>query len=251
MTKVPYAELKERGISYIETTDPLDGSEGAWISSDDASSLKARSWDLSEYIARHLEGVLLRNLVMFNGHMEVRARLLDSWSSQARTILADPTLLTAFTRALHALLSENVPTIDFEVLCEGFMKEWSKTMHLDQTVAALRLLPEIREKLPGTQASIALLKLGRSLEQTLSSSLLAYGDVHILALEPEITQEALSAVRTIYDPERPSAIVCEDAILRPYIRRLVELEFPRLHVVTVSELAPERLTSIEQEIELE
>lgn len=250
-TKAPDTLLGTLGVDYVAVRDPVDGGEGAWVAAERAEELPEPRWAAGEYIARHLEAVLLRNLAQFAGHVEVRERLTQSWSADARTILNNSALLTAFTRALQALLWEGVPTVDLEPLCAGFLAQRSGAASLDQTVADLRMLPGIRPRLPGAAPGTALLRLGPRLERALAERLLEYGDIHILALEPEPTQEALAAVRDGYDPAHPTALVCEDPTLRPYVRRLVELEFPDLHVLAAAELDPERLAAVEGEIELE
>ncbi|MCI0664789.1 MAG: hypothetical protein L0220_27315, partial [Acidobacteria bacterium] len=77
--------------------------------------------------------------------------------------------------------------------------------------------------------------------ELIGRSLIFQGDAALLAIEPELTQEALSAVRKVVNDQLPAStrpvILIEDWRLRPFIRKLVELEFPLLKVVAQREVA--------------
>ncbi|MCI0661599.1 MAG: hypothetical protein L0220_11040, partial [Acidobacteria bacterium] len=61
------------------------------------------------------------------------------------------------------------------------------------------------------------------------------------AIPPEETQELLSAVRVAIDqePQDKLALMTEADTIRPFVRRLIELEFPRVDVLSSRELLPE------------
>jgi type III secretion protein V len=77
----------------------------------------------------------------------------------------------------------------------------------------------------------------------------------VLALEPEPTQEALTAVRNEVANLPPTAqnpvIFCEDWRVRPFVRKLVELEFPHLQVVSRRESTDADARPVIATIELE
>jgi type III secretion protein V len=63
-----------------------------------------------------------------------------------------------------------------------------------------------------------------------------------LALEPEVTQEILSSVRAEVGNLPPTAqnpVILTTMEIRRYFRKLVELEFPHLAVLSYQELSPD------------
>jgi flagellar biosynthesis component FlhA len=91
--------------------------------------------------------------------------------------------------------------------------------------------------------------LGAELEAALSASLTPYGDRFMLALEPRVLHAVLSAVRSAND-ESPATLVTRDPLVRPYLRQVVETEFPRLHVMAEAELDASRPSTDGRIIEL-
>jgi flagellar biosynthesis component FlhA len=67
------------------------------------------------------------------------------------------------------------------------------------------------------------------------------GDAAVLALEPEVTQEALTAVRNeinrLSSRSAKPVILVDDWKIRPFVRALIEPEFPQVRVVAEREVA--------------
>jgi len=229
--------LKASGITGQDAIDPMTGMDGSFISPEDADILGEESLSAAQYIERHLEAVILANLSEFITHESVAARLKEEWEAHSRDIVTDPLVLGRFVRILRALVQESVPTVPLATLCAAFMEKARAGATLDETLEALRLLPEIQPQIPGRREG-RLFKLGSDIEDQIAAGLHPHGDEHVLALRPEPTQEILSAVRTEVGSQPLAAtLIVRSGGARRYVRRLVELEFPTLRVLSDAELA--------------
>jgi flagellar biosynthesis component FlhA len=209
--------------------------DGSFISPEDADKLGEETLSAAQYIERHLEAVILANLPEFITHESVAARLKEEWESHGRDIVADPLVLGRFVRILRALVQESVPTVPFVTLCDAFMEKARAGATLDETLEALRLLPEIQPQIPGWLEG-RLFELGSDIEDQIAAGLHPHGDEHVLALRPEPTQEILSAVRTkVGSQPLATTLRVRSGGARRYVRRLVELEFPSLRVLSDAE----------------
>jgi type III secretion protein V len=191
-----------------------------------------------DYMLRHFQSLITKNLSLFSGHQEIHDRLEADWSESAQAIAADPDKITLLTRLVRALLDEQVPTRHFSVICDELEKTREVKLGLDDLLALVRMLPEIRATLPANDPQVRLLKLSDEIETAIKDSITKEGDEHVLELEPEITQEILTAVRNEagnLEASLPIALIVGEGPVRRYTRKLMELEFPQLSVVSEEE----------------
>ena len=125
------------------------------------------------------------------------------------------------------------------------LAEWgpveNDTVMLTEYVRAA-LKRYISHKYTRGQSTLIVYLLDPQIEETVRSSVQHTSSGSYLALEPEITQEILAAVRNEVGNLPPSAqqpVVLTTMEIRRYFRKLVELEFPHLAVLSYQELSPE------------
>jgi type III secretion protein V len=243
LTLVPTTKLSELGIRFEDAVNPADGTPASWVALADAARLPDAPWDAMECAVRHLDSLIRKNLFMFAGMQEVIDKLEQTWSTAGRQIASDQALAERFTRMTQALLDEFVPMTPLEPLCDAYLAASGKGM--DELLGAARALPELRPKLPGNETGATLFELDPDVERKIEDGLMPLGDEFVLTLTPEYTQEVLTAVRNIVSPpsEGPprEAIVVREPKVRRYVRKLVELEFPQLFTLAVSELTHEAM----------
>lgn len=234
----PPADLSRRGITAAPANDPATGLDGAWIELEDkptAESQHLELWDTTQYLMRHVEAVLCKNLGEFLGHQEV-INLLEADGAMAAEFRDSHEKLTALTAVCRALLSEETPITPFREVVEIFKNLESDGVSLREIVERIRLLPSFRDRLPGSAAHHTFLPLGSTFESEIRRSLPDQQDNRlILAMLPERCQEALTAVRNRISGGSFTLVV-EDSTVRPFVRKLVELEFPNLHVLSEAEI---------------
>ncbi len=94
--------------------------------------------------------------------------------------------------------------------------------------------------------------LSTDFESTVHGGIRERKGKRFLALTPEKTQELLGSVREAISGKSTNrtALVTRTEGIRPFVRRIVELEFPRLQVISSAELRPElleRLTEAQEQ----
>lgn len=234
--------VAQLGIKGNAAVNPISGQEGFWIESEDLDKVGAQKlelWEPTEYLMRHVEAVFRKNIVEFLGYQEIYNLLESQCAGEA--IREASAKVTAFTRICRALVAEEVPIHPFPQVCSTFNDLYNtKTGSFSprDVVEHIRRLPAMREHLPGNDGQHTLLQLSPKFEEQIRTSLYQCGSHWILAMKPETCQEALSAIRDHVNG-RSLALVVNDSPLRPFVRKLVELEFPNLHVLSQDELVTE------------
>ena len=219
-------------------SDPVSGQQGFWIDRKDwerVESKEVKLWGIVEYLTRHLEAVVRRNIAEFVGHQEI-VNLLEGESTEAiAEIRQSPRMVTALTTVCKALVAEEVPIRPFPLLCAIFKDLYTDHVGLRDIAERIRSHLAFREHLPGNDGQHSYLRLGTRFEAEIRHALYERDGRLILAMEPERCQDALTAVRD-HATSRSLVLVVNDATLRPFVRKLVELEFPDLHVLSRAEL---------------
>jgi type III secretion protein V len=148
------------------------------------------------------------------------------------------------TDILRRLVEEEISIRDLRNILQA-LAEWgpveNDTVMLTEYVRAA-LKRYISHKYTRGQSTLIVYLLDPQIEETVRSSVQHTSSGSYLALEPEITQEILAAVRNEVGNLPPSAqqpVVLTTMEIRRYFRKLVELEFPHLAVLSYQELSPE------------
>jgi len=148
------------------------------------------------------------------------------------------------TDILRRLVEEEISVRDLRSVLQA-LAEWgpveSDTVMLSEYVRSA-LKRYVSHKYSRGQSTLIVYLLDPQIEETIRSSIQHTSSGSYLALEPEITQEILTAVRNEVGSLPPSAqqpVIFTTMEIRRYVRKLVELEFAHLAVVSYQELSPE------------
>jgi flagellar biosynthesis component FlhA len=235
--------------AWTEAANPVDGRPGCWVDPAYADELIEHGVEVwrgaGEYMIRHLEQVLRRNASDFVGAQEVEA-LLERWTDDPHHVteagliadaLPDDAHTLRFGRLLRALLDEQVAITDWPALIESVYESGLPTddIHADLRAARLRLKPH----LPGNRPGDTRVEVPEAIEQAVGASIQTDGDARFLAMPPEEVQEQLSTLREVLHAHDPNAVlVTRDGQVRPFLRRLIAMEFPSVMVIADDELLP-------------
>jgi tetratricopeptide (TPR) repeat protein len=235
--------------------NPLGG-EGLWLV-EGAEAGQLETWDRYEYMLRHVEAVVLRNLDAYVGIQDV-ARLLTDWeevggvsdpSRSERHELRERAVATIganvrLASVLQALVREGVPITDLGTILDTFAR-------VDDGRGREELVEAVREalarSLPGLAASMRLVRLPPELEDAVGARIHVADGASFLALTGKEAEDVRSALRALAADlgAGASALVVSDARLRPLVRRLLELDHPELPVVAIGDHPDAPLLSIE------
>ncbi|MCI0419449.1 MAG: FHIPEP family type III secretion protein, partial [Acidobacteria bacterium] len=120
----PLEDLAALGVSGEATTNPQTGQTAIWVAREHWEELEAagkRLWDSTEYLTRHLETVIRKNLSDFVGHQETMDMLEGSLPDVFRKMHDNPAELSILVAVLWNLLEEFVPIIPFRSIIETFL----------------------------------------------------------------------------------------------------------------------------------
>ena len=242
--------LKLLNIDGEAAVNPANQSECAWISIDSkdiAEQAGLTTWDAAGYMVLHLSAVLRKNASEFVGIQETQnmlEQLEQAFPALVKEVVPKAVSPFQLTDILRRLVEEEISIRDLRSILQA-LAEWgpveNDTVMLTEYVRAA-LKRYISHKYTRGQSTLIVYLLDPQIEETVRSSIQHTSSGSYLALEPEITQEILAAVRNEIGNLPPSAqqpVVLTTMEIRRYFRKLVELEFPHLAVLSYQELSPE------------
>lgn len=259
------ASLQQVVPESNDVFNPLTGEQdGFWFDPATVDAEKAAALeplDHFQYMVRHLEHLLRQNLAGFFSISELNEMFErwvnvegdDSESDRRRQLIAtalpDSRARWKLVTVIRALLDEGVTVSALEPILIAFHE------HKDEDERAIAEVVRLsqRERLPGNTDGKRFAHLSDDYENTLASGIYDQGAKRLLALEPEPTQELLTAVRMALGDSKRSqvVVVTRRQGIRPYVRKLLELEFPSLAILSEQELLPELRDRVSGTIDLD
>lgn len=233
-------QLRGMSITGTEAVNPVNSSECAWIEGRDEQNAKAAGlgiWTPAQFIMLHVLSVIRKNAADLVGLQAVANLLRERAADHYPKILAAPGGLPRFTSVIQALLSEETSITALPVICEGYLA--NQNLPTYEVPEAIRSLEAVRGSLLGNTPDTPIYRLGKNFIALIESGIKRDQDAAVLAIEPEPTQDALTAVRNEVTNLSPTAknpaLFVDDWNLRSFVRKLVELEFPHLAVLSKRE----------------
>jgi hypothetical protein len=249
---VPLAAGDAVGGRVLKISDlsasPEDGGLGAWIDPLEAQSLDRAGVDAFALMTRQIELVARFNLETFFGVQEL-AGALDEWRNaptaesertmrdtlvRAATSTADGAsrLLAAFRHLLH----ERTPVRRVDALLRCVVDAPAEREPMRIADAYRRSIREELAVQDGDRRQWLL--LSDAFEHAVADSIFAADGKEVFAIHGSRVTELLGAVRTaMTEADQNTVIVARRDGIRPYVRRLLEGEFPMLVVLASNELA--------------
>jgi type III secretory pathway component EscV len=188
------------------------------------------------------EGVLKLRLAGFLGEQEVEDLLWDwTWKDLDAPVitraLPDDTARLRFGRVLRALLDEQFSIVSWRDIVEGVQAVGLAQDDVREVVRDVRL--RLKRFLPGNSATATRVFCPESVERSLSNRVASQGGIQFLNIPPDEKSALLSEVREEVGPyEQDIVLIARDPSIRPYLRELIEWEFPRTMVIAKEELLP-------------
>ena len=222
------------------TTNPRTGKEAVWISPEDQPKVESagyKLWTIQEFVFADIEAVIRRNLGDFLGHQEVVKFLnQDGQPEVFKEISQDDDLTMELMAVLKRLLNEGVTITPIDQIVERFNTLKKAKQSLTGIVEEVRSLPVLLSRLPGNNNSYRYYRLATDFEVEIQKAFCNKDPHMVLAMEPYKYQQVLSAVRPYLSYQVDVALVVEESKLRPFVRKLLEGEFPQIPVLARREL---------------
>jgi tetratricopeptide (TPR) repeat protein len=256
----PPEQLQQLGVPPDELEErphPVTRKPGCFVPRAYHDSLREHGLELwtdpRKFVVAHVEAVLRANITNFLGVQEVE-KLLEGWAASPEdrslidSVLPDAAARFRFARLLRALAQEGVSIADWRTIL-SVVRDSPTAAEMPELVRSVR--HALRPVLPGNQPDARRAELPQDFEDQVDTWLWTMYGKTFFALPPEDTQDLLADIRALVSEhdEQDLVLVVRDGRLRPYLRRLVELEFPRLMVLAADELWPEQAVAAGQPAE--
>lgn len=237
-------------IDAEPTENPANGSPASWIPEESAElAVQAGISVVShpEVLVLHIAGFLKRYAHEFVGLQESRTmldQLAQSHPNLVEEVVPKVVNLFQFTEVIQRLVRESVSIRDLKGIIEA-LSEWGRVesdpLQLTELVRS-SLARQICFKNARSDGKLIVYTVEPEIQQTITDSIRHTPTGTYLGLSPDIQSDILNAIRDELG-QRPftagPATVLVEAEVRPYFRRLVEVEFPDAAVISTRELAAE------------
>lgn len=246
----PLEQLQLFNIEGKETIHPIDGSIVTWVNEaykEVCVQAGFRMWDISEYLILHLSYVLRKHSHEFVGLQEVQTLLGElekTHPALVKELVPKVITLLQLAEIFQRLVQEEVAIRDLKNIFST-LAQWAEiernTLVLTEHIRS-GLKRYITHKYAGHSNSLAVYLLDPHIEDMIKDAVRTTEKGNYLALDPEITQELIESVgkEIASHPFPPGAkppVILTTAEVRRYFRKIIELEFPQLSVLSYQELS--------------
>jgi tetratricopeptide (TPR) repeat protein len=232
---------RRHGLDGREDVDPLDETQpgGLWLAPDVDPPAEVEIIDRYEYMLRHAEAVLLRNLDLFYGIEQAAAVFAKA------KMASTPESLVRMAGVSRALLREGVPLTDPKAIAQEVVKPDADAVELPALVERVR--EALAQALPGADGSRPLVSVRHDIEDEIARWTQRRDGKEFIA----VPGEKLAELRRVVDEqvaglEPGAALVVRPRGLRRFVRRVVELDHPAVTVLAFTELPPDVQLKVEE-----
>jgi type III secretion protein V len=238
------------GIEGENVNNPADLRPGAWIPADQrhiAETAGLKVWEPADVILLHLSRIMRRYAHDFIGIQESQGYL--DFVARAMPKLVEETIgkvvsIHQFTDVLQRLVQEGISIRDTKSILDA-LSEWGRiekdpVMLTEHIRAAMRRYISFRYALGSDTLFVYL--LDPEIEDVIRGAIRRTSTGSFLSLDPTIAHDILDAIRREIADRPPTAqqpVIVTDMELRRFVRKMVELEFSNLAVLSYQELTPE------------
>jgi len=243
--------LKLMNVTGFEAMNPATRQPAAWVPEQHKSMLEAAgltTWDVPGYMILHLAAVLRRHAREFIGVQEAQAmldQLEKAFPAVVKEVVPKVISVLKLTDILGRLVEEEISTRDLrgilQALAEYGQVEADNVMLTEHVRSALKRY--VSHKYARGTNTLVVYLLDPQIEEAIRSSIKRTSVGTHLALEPDIAQEIVQAVKSECGHLPPTAqrpVILTSMDIRRYVRKLLEYEFnPPFSVVSYQELSPD------------
>ncbi|MBC7798566.1 MAG: FHIPEP family type III secretion protein, partial [Pyrinomonadaceae bacterium] len=238
------------GLEGENVINPADLKPGAWVPATQrhiAEAAGLKIWEPVDVMTLHLSRIMKKYVHEFVGIQETQG-YLDFASRGVPKLVEEvvPKVVTIhqMTDVLQRLAQENISIRDIKSILDA-LAEWGRvekdTVMLNEYVrSSLRRYISFRHT--GGKDTLFVYLLDPEIEDVIRGAIRRTSTGSFLSLDPSITHDILDAIRREVSNLPPTAqqpVIVTDMELRRFVRKMVELEFPSLSVVSFQELTPE------------
>jgi flagellar biosynthesis protein FlhA len=237
-------------IQGIKTIEPTFGLPAVWINNDQREDAEIKGLtvvDPTTVMVTHLTETIKSHAFELLGRQETKI-LIDSVKEKYDTVVDEliPDLMTIgeIQKVLQSLLKERVAIKDMVTILESLADNSRITKDIEVLTEYVRfsLGRSICNGLVDENGSITIITLSPEVENAISSNIQKSIQGSFPAVDPDTTGKILNSIKnninTIYFHNNQPVILVSPKI-RPAFRRLIEMVFPSITVLSLNEIPNE------------
>jgi len=243
--------LRLMNVQGFEAVNPSTRQPAAWVPETSKEMLEAAgltTWDVPGYMILHLAAVLRRHAREFVGVQETQVMLdqLDkAFPAIVKEVIPKVVTVLKLTEILGRLVEEEISVRDLrgilQAVAEYGQVEADGVMLTEHVRSSLKRY--VSNKYSRGTNTLVVYLLDPQIEEAVRGAIKRTSAGTHLALEPDIAQEIVQAVKNECGHLPPSAqrpVILTAMDIRRYVRKLLEYEFnPPFSVVSYQELSPD------------
>ncbi|KRQ87043.1 Flagellar biosynthesis protein FlhA [Caloramator mitchellensis] len=234
-------------IDGIRTVEPTFGLPAVWIpdsKKDDAEIMGVTVVDPTTVLVTHLTEIIKKHAHELLGRQEVKMiidNVKENYSAVVDELIPSLLSLGEVQKVLQNLLKERVPIRDLVTIMESLADNALNTKDIELLTEYVRISlgRVICKNLVDDSNTIRLITLHPSLEQMIADNIQKSFQGSYPALDPDTTRKIFEAVQSnieISDFYNGQPIVMVSPRIRPAFRKLTEMVFPNLIVLSMNEI---------------
>ena len=242
--------IKIFGIDGEDVSNPADLKPGSWIPQSQrhiAENAGLKVWEPQEVIVLHLSHVMRRFAHTFIGIQEAQG-YLDflgyAMPNLVEEVVGKVITVHQFTDVLQRLVQEGISIKDTKSILDA-LSEYGR-MEKDSVLLTEHVRSAFKRyisfKYTGARDSIFVYLLDPEIEDVIRSSIRRTSTGSFLTLDPMIANDIMEAIRKeiVYLPANAQQpVIVTDIEIRRYVKKLIDVEFPQVTVLSYQELPPE------------
>ncbi|MEA1981181.1 MAG: flagellar biosynthesis protein FlhA [candidate division Zixibacteria bacterium] len=240
----------EEKLDGFDTKDPAYGLSATWIIPNLKEMAEARNYTVVEpsaVLATHLTEAIKSSATEVLSRQDVQ-HLIDTLKEDSPAlvdaVIPEPITLGVMHNVLQLLLNERIPIRDLATIIETISDYIGVTKDNDVLAEYVRmsLKRQITESLKDKDGKINVFTIDPQIEQQLGESVQSTKQGLMLVIDPALSELLLNRVgeqlEQLQNAGHQPIVICSPNI-RLALRRLVEVAYPQLTVVSYNEIIPD------------
>ncbi|RKX20828.1 MAG: flagellar biosynthesis protein FlhA [Candidatus Zixiibacteriota bacterium] len=240
----------EEKLDGFDTKDPAYGLSATWIIPNLKEMAEARNYtvvEASAVLATHLTEAIKNSATEVLSRQDVQ-HLVDTLKEDSPAlvdaVIPEPITLGVMHNVLQLLLNERIPIRDLATIIETISDYIGVTKDNDVLAEYVRmsLKRQITESLKDKDGKINVFTIDPQIEQQLGESVQSTKQGLMLVIDPALSELLLNRIgeqlEQLQNAGHQPIVICSPNI-RLALRRLVEVAYPQLTVVSYNEIIPD------------
>jgi flagellar biosynthesis protein FlhA len=234
-------------IQGIKTIEPSFGLPAVWINKDQREEAEIKGLtvvDPTTVMVTHLTETIKNHSYELLGRQEVK-QIVDSVKERYNTVVEEliPDLLTIgeLQKVLQNLLKERVPIKDMVTIMESLADNSRTTKDIEVLTEYVRFAMgrSICSSLVDENGAVTVVTLDSRIEDLVGNNIQKSMQGSFPAIDPDTTGKILNAIKnnldSVYFYENQPIILVSPKV-RPAFRKLIEMVFPSVNVLSLNEI---------------